>query len=228
MLPSLPSTVEDLCFTFIDVIISILLLVNQLIPQPFFFFEPSQLVSSPLTPTPPALMPPRPPAARSRALVSFLVTFIPSLRSMVRLIAMSLMKSLVPFHEICPNRLWVAFMRWGLSETSSPSFNACPTIPRLMGRVYSSVRLRGLITSSTFLRYWGKTDSLMGAKVQINVESAKQKGRIFVFMVFSARTKTIAIDRKDDPVQYLVMRCPIFGHAVTNIWSCGNQRLVIG
>lgn len=68
----------------------------------------------------------------------------------------------------------------------------------------------------------------MGAKVQINVDSAKQKGRFFVFMVFSARTKTIAIDRKDDPVQYLVMRCPIFGHAVTNIWSCGNQRLVIG
>ena len=67
----------------------------------------------------------------------------------------------------------------------------------------------------------------MGAKVQINVDSAKQKGRIFVFMVFSARTKTIAIDRKDDPVQYLVMRCPISGHAVSNIWSCGDQYLVM-
>lgn len=67
----------------------------------------------------------------------------------------------------------------------------------------------------------------MGAKVQINVETAKQKGRIFVFMVFSARTISIAIDRKDDPVQYLVMRCPIFGHAVTNIWLCGDQYLVM-
>ena len=56
----------------------------------------------------------------------------------------------------------------------------------------------------------------------------KRGESLFLWFFLREHTKTIAIDRNDDPVQYLVMRCPIFGHAVTNIWSCGNQRLVIG
>ena len=58
--------------------------LSPYIPQPVFFFVPSQLVSSPLEPPPPVLIPPLPPAARSKFAIKSLVTVIASQSCRVR------------------------------------------------------------------------------------------------------------------------------------------------
>ena len=68
-------------------------IVSPYIPQPVFFFVPSQLVSSPLEPPPPVLIPPLPPAARNKFAIRPLETVIASQSCRVRAVVSSILKS---------------------------------------------------------------------------------------------------------------------------------------
>ena len=66
------------------------------IPQPFRFFEPSQLVSSLSELPPPVPTDPLPPTARKSLSISSLGTFISSLSCFVRVLVRSLMNGVMP------------------------------------------------------------------------------------------------------------------------------------
>ena len=98
-------------------------------PHPFRFLVPSQLVSSLSEPPPPVPTDPLPPAARKSLSISSLETFISSLNCLVRVLARSLMNSVVPVHDTLPNRLWVASIRCLLSVASRLCLNASAMMP---------------------------------------------------------------------------------------------------
>ena len=74
------------------------------IPQPFRFFVPSQFVSSPLEPPPPALIPLLPLAARSRFAIKSLETVIASQSCRVRSAVRLALESVMPVHDTFSSR----------------------------------------------------------------------------------------------------------------------------
>ena len=75
------------------------------IPRPVFFFVPSQLESSPLEPSPPVLIPPLPPVARSKLDIKSLGTVIASQSCRVREAVRSIMNSdEISAHDTLSNR----------------------------------------------------------------------------------------------------------------------------
>ena len=74
------------------------------IPQPVFFFVPSRLISSLVEPPPPELIPPLPPAARSKFAIKSLVTVIASQSCRVRDAVRPALNSDIPVHDTFSNR----------------------------------------------------------------------------------------------------------------------------
>ena len=80
-------------------------IVSPYIPQPVFFFVPSQLVSSLVEPPPPVLILPLPLAARSKFAIKSLESVIASQSCLVREDVRLILKSEeMPVHDTFSNR----------------------------------------------------------------------------------------------------------------------------